>query len=199
VSSRPTSDEDEDEQVWWDRILCENGTFEFFGQTGRRREPHCGQTVLLPRGLIPTQTGATAPSSPPEQNLRQSPKISLKHQVLQLSVLFYFTLPATLICDIATAAGHPSSQPSQPPRLDPCRLNRVSSDEPLEVYRESHHDLKAVVDRLLQRTVENVPNAAPVDLAAPKTAASTSAQCTRDRRAPQRFRRGDRNAHLCRL
>jgi hypothetical protein len=55
-------------------------------------------------------------------------------------------------------------------------LNRLSSDEQLEVYRESHHDLNAVVDRLMQRTVKNVPHAAPVDLAAPKPAASTIAQ-----------------------
>src|SRR5688572_17882574 len=80
------------------------------------------------------------------------------------------------IYDIATAAGRHSSQPSQPPRLDPPRLNRLSSDEQPELYRESNNDLNAVVDRLIQRTVENVPNAAPVDLAALKTAASTISQ-----------------------
>jgi hypothetical protein len=69
-----------------------------------------------------------------------------------------------------------SSQSSQPPRLDPPRLNRLSSDEQLEGYRESDNDLNAVVDRLMQRTVENVPHAAPVDLAAPQTAASTIAK-----------------------
>jgi hypothetical protein len=36
VSSRPTSDEDE--PAWRDRKLCENGTFEFFGQTGGTRD-----------------------------------------------------------------------------------------------------------------------------------------------------------------
>jgi hypothetical protein len=55
-------------------------------------------------------------------------------------------------------------------------LNRLSSDEQLEVYRESDNDLNAIVDRLTQRTVENVPHVAPVDLAAPQTAASTIAK-----------------------
>ena len=42
------------------------------GGGGRGRGPHCGRTVLRPGRLIPTQTGATALSWPPEQNLRQS-------------------------------------------------------------------------------------------------------------------------------
>jgi hypothetical protein len=37
-----------------------------------RRRPHCGRIVLLPGRLIPPQRGATAPSRPPEQKLRQS-------------------------------------------------------------------------------------------------------------------------------
>ena len=61
-----------------------------------------------------------------------------------------------------------STDLGQPSILDPPRLNRLSSDEQLEVYRESNNDLNAVVDRLMQRTVENIPNAVPVDLAAPQ-------------------------------
>ena len=48
----------------------------------------------------------------------------------------------------------------------------TSADEQLEVYRETN-DLNAVVDRLIKRTVENVPVTSQVDLAAPKTSAST--------------------------
>ena len=46
------------------------------GGRGGRRGPHCGRTVLLPGRLIPPPTGATAPSRPPEQNLRHSPLMS---------------------------------------------------------------------------------------------------------------------------
>jgi len=34
---------------------------------------HGGRTVLFPGCVIPPQTRATAPLSPPEQNLRQNP------------------------------------------------------------------------------------------------------------------------------
>ena len=42
------------------------------GGGGRSRESHCGRTVLRPGRVIPIQTGATAPSWPPEQNVRPS-------------------------------------------------------------------------------------------------------------------------------
>jgi carboxylate-amine ligase len=48
----------------------------------------------------------------------------------------------------------------------------TSADEQLEVYRETN-DLNAVVDRLVERTLENVPLTAQIDLSAPKTTAST--------------------------
>ena len=41
----------------------------------------------------------------------------------------------------------------------------TSADEQLQVYRETN-DLKAVVDRLIERTMENVPR--EVDLSAPQ-------------------------------
>ena len=64
---------------------------------------------------------------------------------------------------------------SQSPRLDPSCWSRLSSDEQLEGCRGSHNDLHAVVDRLRQRTVENVPHTVPVALAAPKRTAATIA------------------------
>ena len=48
----------------------------------------------------------------------------------------------------------------------------TSADEQLQVYHETN-DLNAVVDRLIERTVENVPKTAQVDLSAPKTTTST--------------------------
>jgi carboxylate-amine ligase len=48
----------------------------------------------------------------------------------------------------------------------------TSADEQLQVYQETN-DLDAVVDRLVQRTVENVPQSAPVEISAAKTAPST--------------------------
>jgi carboxylate-amine ligase len=48
----------------------------------------------------------------------------------------------------------------------------TSADEQLKIYHETN-DLNAVVDRLVERTVENVPKTAQVDLAAPKTSTST--------------------------
>jgi carboxylate-amine ligase len=48
----------------------------------------------------------------------------------------------------------------------------TSADEQLEVYRDTN-DLSAVVDHLIERTVENVPRTSQVDLAAPKTSASS--------------------------
>lgn len=50
----------------------------------------------------------------------------------------------------------------------------TSADEQLEVYHSTNNDLNAVVDRLIERTQENVPLTAQVDLtAAPKSSAST--------------------------
>jgi carboxylate-amine ligase len=49
----------------------------------------------------------------------------------------------------------------------------TSADEQLEVYRETN-DLNAVVDRLIERTVENVPTLTQnVNLGSPVTSAST--------------------------
>jgi hypothetical protein len=52
------------------KILCYQETTDDNGDW--RRRPHCGRIVLLPGRLIPPQRGATAPSRPPEQKLRQS-------------------------------------------------------------------------------------------------------------------------------
>lgn len=52
--------------------------------------------------------------------------------------------------------------------------------------KEGDVEINAVIGRLMQRTMATVPHAVPIDLAAPKTAASTIAQCTRYRRAQQR-------------
>ena len=49
----------------------------------------------------------------------------------------------------------------------------TSADEQLEVYNNSNNDLNAVVDRLVDRTMENVPTTAQVDLTGLKTSAST--------------------------
>ncbi|MBA3354927.1 MAG: carboxylate-amine ligase [Pyrinomonadaceae bacterium] len=49
----------------------------------------------------------------------------------------------------------------------------TSADEQLEVYNSSNHDLNAVVDQLIDRTMENVPATAQVDLTGLKTSAST--------------------------
>jgi carboxylate-amine ligase len=49
----------------------------------------------------------------------------------------------------------------------------TSADEQLEVYNSSNNDLNAVVDRLIDRTMENVPTTAQVDLTGLKTSAST--------------------------
>jgi glutamate---cysteine ligase / carboxylate-amine ligase len=49
----------------------------------------------------------------------------------------------------------------------------TSADEQLEVYNSSNNDLNAVVDRLIERTMENVPTTANVDLTGLKTSAST--------------------------
>ncbi len=48
----------------------------------------------------------------------------------------------------------------------------TSADEQLQIYHETN-DLNAVVDRLIERTMENVPETAPIDLAQPKTSTST--------------------------
>ncbi|MGI8898488.1 MAG: carboxylate-amine ligase [Pyrinomonadaceae bacterium] len=48
----------------------------------------------------------------------------------------------------------------------------TSADEQLEVYN-SNNDLNAVVDQLIDRTMENVPTTAQVDLTGLKTSAST--------------------------
>jgi len=44
------------------------------GGRGGRRGPHCGRTILRLGRFIPPQTRATAPSRPPKQNLRHSPR-----------------------------------------------------------------------------------------------------------------------------
>lgn len=49
----------------------------------------------------------------------------------------------------------------------------TSADEQLEVYSNSNNDLNAVVDRLIERTMENVPTTAQVDLTGLKTSTST--------------------------
>jgi len=49
----------------------------------------------------------------------------------------------------------------------------TSADEQLEVYNSSNHDLNAVVDQLIDRTMENVPATAQVDLTGLKTSSST--------------------------
>lgn len=49
----------------------------------------------------------------------------------------------------------------------------TSADEQLEVYNSSNNDLSAVVDRLIDRTMENVPTTAQVDLSGIKTSTST--------------------------
>src|SRR6266850_696303 len=46
-----------------------------------------GRTVLLPRRLISPQTGATAPSRPPTQNLRHNPAIRHIHRLLDLGII----------------------------------------------------------------------------------------------------------------
>jgi carboxylate-amine ligase len=48
----------------------------------------------------------------------------------------------------------------------------TSADEQLEVYRETN-DLNAVVDKLIERTVENIPRTTKVDLGTPVTSTST--------------------------
>ncbi|HYN24072.1 MAG TPA: carboxylate-amine ligase [Pyrinomonadaceae bacterium] len=52
----------------------------------------------------------------------------------------------------------------------------TSADEQLEVYNSSNNDLNAVVDRLIDRTMENVPTTAQVDLTGLKTSTSTIAK-----------------------
>ena len=49
----------------------------------------------------------------------------------------------------------------------------TSADEQLEVYNNSNNDLNSVVDLLIDRTVENVPTTAQIDLSGVKTSAST--------------------------
>jgi carboxylate-amine ligase len=49
----------------------------------------------------------------------------------------------------------------------------TSADEQLEVYHSSNNDLNAVVDRLIDRTMENVPTTAQIDLSGVKTSTST--------------------------
>lgn len=49
----------------------------------------------------------------------------------------------------------------------------TSADEQLEVYNNSNNDLNAVVDKLIERTMENVPTTAQVDLTGLKTSTST--------------------------
>lgn len=49
----------------------------------------------------------------------------------------------------------------------------TSADEQLEVYNSSNNDLNAVVDKLIELTVENVPTIAHVDLTGVKTTTST--------------------------
>jgi carboxylate-amine ligase len=49
----------------------------------------------------------------------------------------------------------------------------TSADEQLEVYRETG-DLKAVVDRLIERTTENVPLTKQIDLIALKQATTST-------------------------
>lgn len=49
----------------------------------------------------------------------------------------------------------------------------TSADEQLEVYSSSNNDLNAVVDKLIELTVENVPSIAHVDLKGVKTTTST--------------------------
>jgi glutamate---cysteine ligase / carboxylate-amine ligase len=49
----------------------------------------------------------------------------------------------------------------------------TSADEQLEVYNNTNNDLNAVVDRLIERTMENVPTTAQVDLTGLKTSTST--------------------------
>ena len=44
--------------------------------------PHCGRVLLLGR-LIPPQTGATALSRPPKQNLRHNPAALLLDKLLE--------------------------------------------------------------------------------------------------------------------
>ncbi|CAN5827069.1 carboxylate-amine ligase [soil metagenome] len=48
----------------------------------------------------------------------------------------------------------------------------TSADEQLEVYNSSNNDLNAVVDRLIDRTMENIPTTAQVDLTGIKTSTS---------------------------
>ncbi|MDQ3175287.1 MAG: carboxylate-amine ligase [Acidobacteriota bacterium] len=52
----------------------------------------------------------------------------------------------------------------------------TSADEQLEVYNSSNNDLNAVVDRLIERTVENVPTTAQIDLTGVRTSTSTIAK-----------------------
>lgn len=52
----------------------------------------------------------------------------------------------------------------------------TSADEQLEVYNSSNNDLNAVVDQLIDRTMENVPTTAQVDLTGLKTSVSTIAK-----------------------
>ncbi len=49
----------------------------------------------------------------------------------------------------------------------------TSADEQLENYQSSNNDLNVVVDRLIERTMENVPKTAQIDLTGLKTATST--------------------------
>ncbi|MEP6921221.1 MAG: carboxylate-amine ligase [bacterium] len=49
----------------------------------------------------------------------------------------------------------------------------TSADEQLAVYNSSNNDLNAVVDHLIERTMENVPKTAQVDLSGMKTSTST--------------------------
>jgi carboxylate-amine ligase len=50
----------------------------------------------------------------------------------------------------------------------------TSADEQLEVYHNSNNDLNAVVDRLIERTQENVPVVSKVDLGEVKTSSSST-------------------------
>ena len=49
----------------------------------------------------------------------------------------------------------------------------TSADAQLEDYQSSNNDLNVVVDRLIERTMENVPKTAQIDLTGLKTATST--------------------------
>ncbi|HYE65974.1 MAG TPA: hypothetical protein VD966_10345, partial [Pyrinomonadaceae bacterium] len=52
----------------------------------------------------------------------------------------------------------------------------TSADEQLQVFRETNGDLTAVVDRLIQRTMENVPRDVSLGVTTPTTSTSTIAK-----------------------